>query len=235
MIKTEFQDCVIQYQQSCDLGFGNPLSKVNMACILLDTPEVQAMKKRRKEALQAARQCLGVFVYIYGPFNPQTLGLFSWDRRACTQLHPVLQSRCLPERPFVFLSAPLSPGKQPDAANVLHLWTNLCNSGRQEFLVSDWPTEKPPSGLTGRNELLTGLSLSLTVHRKGVETTKPQLVITPWSFSTSLCSPLKMPHGELGAITWLTGSCTGFFQEHRSRSGHSRTAPMGETELVWSF
>lgn len=40
--------------------------------------------------------------------------------------------------------------------------------------------EEPPTALTGPAGLLTGLSLSLTRHRKGVETMEPQLVITPW-------------------------------------------------------
>lgn len=60
--------------------------------------------------------------------------------------------------------------------------------------VGDQRLEVPPTALTGPAELLTCLSLSLTLHRKRVETMEPQLVITPWR---AMLLPLSMSSGAL--------------------------------------
>lgn len=65
---------------------------------------------------------------------------------------------------------------------------------------------EPPTALTSLNELLALLSLSLSLHREGVETTKPPTCNYPTECNATpspyllLCS-LKMPHRELVVIS----------------------------------
>lgn len=70
----------------------------------------------------------------------------------------------------------------------------MYNFGWHAPPVDDQQLEMPPTALTGQAELLTALSLSLTLHRKRVETMEPQLVITPWR---AMLLPLSISSGAL--------------------------------------
>lgn len=71
---------------------------------------------------------------------------------------------------------------------------DLSNSAWHASPVGVHRLEAPPTALTGLTELLTELSLSVTLHRKKrIGTMEPQLVITTWR-ATGLClspSPLE--------------------------------------------
>lgn len=74
------------------------------------------------------------------------------------------------------------------------LRVDLCNFGWHAPPVGDQQLEVPPTALTGLAKLLTGLSVSLTLHRKREETMEPQLVITPWR---AMLLPLSISSGAL--------------------------------------
>lgn len=85
------------------------------------------------------------------------------------------------------------------------LRVDLYNFGWHAPPVGDQWLEAPPTALTGLTELLTGLSLSLTLHRKrngnhGGPTCNYPMEGNAAPSLHLLWSPLKKPLGELVAI-----------------------------------
>lgn len=101
-------------------------------------------------------------------------------------------------------SSPLTLNSVYSMCFCVSLRVDLYNFGWQEPPVSDQRLEVLPTALTGLAELLTGLSLSLTLHRKrsrnhGAPTCNYPMEGNAPSLQL-LWSPLKMPHRELVVI-----------------------------------
>lgn len=140
---------------------------------------------RKTKTPKAARQCLRCLPSFTTTHKKnQGLVLFSWDEQARTHLH-------LCWKPVQFFLKQFSPFALYSCSYCLkqsRVWLFLNNSTSPVGV--QW-LEVRPTALADLIELLTELSLSVTLLRKKkrIGTMEPQLVITTWRAMVLCLSP----------------------------------------------